>query len=709
MLAVNTAGMLVRRRVLEELGGFDPQLPIFGNDIDFGWRAATAGHRTVVVPQAVVFHAEAAHRGVRRTPLTGRHTHYQERRAALYTLLVNSRARALPFQVVRLGLGTLLRMIGFLLVRSVGEALDELAALVSLYSSPREILAGAGARGRAAPPATRPTYAGCWPRPGCPTGTAWTSSATSPPRSPTRPRTWPSADARRPRCRTGPAGAAAAGAPRRRGLARRRHRGRRPVPDQPGGASRWPCSWCSRSSAPGRRSARSSGGGLSPTPGVAGDWWRLWTRVLAPARPGQRRARAGVRAAAGAARPPCSAAARRPRSARSSCWPCRSRSGAPGASCGSWAGWSRPAGAPRWLLLWGAVTYALVPVASGAWGDGRLATVVAAALLPWLAHAALGFADPDAGPPLAGRLALGAAARAGRRVHAGRLAARRPARPGRDGRRARDRARGGAAPLGLGRRRPPPSRWCRCCSRRGGCPRCVHGAGAGAAARRRAGPGAAARRPRPAHRPARRPRAPRGGWASLLAVLAAARAAARASPGSRCWSAGSSRWSRPSPPPCWPWSTSPVASTTVPRRASASCWSCCRAPSWSPPSSGRQALSAARLRRGVVAWRRALALVAGRGRRGRPARRARLVRDRRAATTWPTSADTGIPAYMVQSSMTGPAHGILVVRGDVERGLTYSVRRGDGVTLGEDEILDLTAGGHRLHPRRQVAARAAHP
>ena len=50
MLAVNTAGMLVRRGVLEELGGLDAELPIFGNDIDFGWRAALAGHRTLVVP-----------------------------------------------------------------------------------------------------------------------------------------------------------------------------------------------------------------------------------------------------------------------------------------------------------------------------------------------------------------------------------------------------------------------------------------------------------------------------------------------------------------------------------------------------------------------------------------------------------------------------------------------------------------------------------
>ena len=50
VLAVNTAGMLVRRSVLEKLGGFDQQLPIFGNDVDFGWRAAAAGHKTIVVP-----------------------------------------------------------------------------------------------------------------------------------------------------------------------------------------------------------------------------------------------------------------------------------------------------------------------------------------------------------------------------------------------------------------------------------------------------------------------------------------------------------------------------------------------------------------------------------------------------------------------------------------------------------------------------------
>ena len=52
--------------------------------------------------------------------------------------------------------------------------------------------------------------------------------------------------------------------------------------------------------------------------------------------------------------------------------------------------------------------------------------------------------------------------------------------------------------------------------------------------------------------------------------------------------------------------------------------------------------------------------------------------------------DAGIPAYMVQSSELGPEHGILVLRGSLEDGLTYTVRRDDGVTTGEDEVLNLT-------------------
>ena len=148
VLAVNTAGMLVRRDVLEQ-HGFDRRLPLYGNDVDFCWRLARAGHRTVVVPDAVMFHVEAAHRGVRDGALASR-PRRDERAGAMYTLLVNGSPLVLPWRVLRLFLGTLLRVLGFLVVRSPAEARDELAALRRVYGHPARIVSGRRRRRRAA-------------------------------------------------------------------------------------------------------------------------------------------------------------------------------------------------------------------------------------------------------------------------------------------------------------------------------------------------------------------------------------------------------------------------------------------------------------------------------------------------------------------------------------------------------------------------------
>ncbi len=66
-----------------------------------------------------------------------------------------------------------------------------------------------------------------------------------------------------------------------------------------------------------------------------------------------------------------------------------------------------------------------------------------------------------------------------------------------------------------------------------------------------------------------------------------------------------------------------------------------------------------------------------------------------------------MPEYMVQRSDTGPEHGILVVRGDLESGLRYSVRRDDGVTLGEDEVLALAGADDEA--TRAVGALVSRP
>ncbi|WGL51511.1 glycosyltransferase family 2 protein [Nocardioides sp. BP30] len=403
VLAVNTAGMLVRRTALLELDGFDPQLPIFGNDIDFGWRAASAGHPTVIVPQAIVFHAEAAHRGVRRTPLTGKHTHYEERRAALYTLLANCRPGVLPFQLLRLAVGTVLRMIGFLVVREVGAALDELAALVSVYRRPGAVRAARRRRRERAsvPPAqVRELLAPPWLpyRHGLDFVGDVVSALTNQASDVAERRRVAAAEA-------DPASFAARELAARDAAAREAAASEDDeIPIENGWIVRFLTNPVALALTAvvvlgliGSRPAwhAVAGGGLSPAPSGVSAWWHLQYQSWHPL---------GIGTAVPA--PPYllvlavlgtilgGNAALTISVVLIASFP-----------LALWGAWRllrvvgrliSHRGAPRWLILWGATTYALVPIVSGAWGDGRLAAVVPAALLPWLAHAALGFAEPDA-------------------------------------------------------------------------------------------------------------------------------------------------------------------------------------------------------------------------------------------------------------------------------------------------------------------------
>ncbi|MEU1556241.1 glycosyltransferase [Streptomyces scabiei] len=150
-LAVSTAGMLIRRDVFEELGGFDRRLPLMRDDIDLCWRATIAGHRVLVAPEAVVRHAEAASRERRTVDCVGRSAaspHMVDKAGAVYTLLVNSRTAQLPWVLLRIVLGTLLRTVAYLVGKVPGQAVDEIRGLLSTLLRPERIIAGRRARGR---------------------------------------------------------------------------------------------------------------------------------------------------------------------------------------------------------------------------------------------------------------------------------------------------------------------------------------------------------------------------------------------------------------------------------------------------------------------------------------------------------------------------------------------------------------------------------
>lgn len=150
-LAVSTAGMLIRRDVFDELGGFDRRLPLMRDDVDLCWRATTAGHRVLVAPEAVVRHAEASSRERRTVDCVGRSAaspHMVDKAGAVYTLLVNSRTAQLPWVLLRVVLGTLLRTVAYLVGKVPGQAVDEIRGLLSVLLRPERIIAGRRRRGR---------------------------------------------------------------------------------------------------------------------------------------------------------------------------------------------------------------------------------------------------------------------------------------------------------------------------------------------------------------------------------------------------------------------------------------------------------------------------------------------------------------------------------------------------------------------------------
>ena len=65
VFAVPGGCMLVRADLFRALGGFDPDIELFGEDVDLCWRAQVAGARVVVAPSARVRHLEGARSGSR--------------------------------------------------------------------------------------------------------------------------------------------------------------------------------------------------------------------------------------------------------------------------------------------------------------------------------------------------------------------------------------------------------------------------------------------------------------------------------------------------------------------------------------------------------------------------------------------------------------------------------------------------------------------
>lgn len=146
VLAVSSAGSLIRREVWHELGGYDEVMPLLRDDLDFGWRVNRAGHLVLCVPVARMRHARAASRGLRRLDAAvarpGPSVRGVDRAHGMRIFLINTSLISYLFGLLRLPVLAVLRAVGFSLLRRFSDAHAELGALRYLLSGRARLSAG---------------------------------------------------------------------------------------------------------------------------------------------------------------------------------------------------------------------------------------------------------------------------------------------------------------------------------------------------------------------------------------------------------------------------------------------------------------------------------------------------------------------------------------------------------------------------------------
>ncbi len=132
--AVNSAGMLVRRDIWEELRGFDPALPGSGDDVDFCWRNRLAGHRVVVVPSAKMFHVS------HRPHALGNAT--AARKAQVHLRLKHAAVWKVPLHAVGALVGSLFKLVLSIAVKDPGHGFSQLLATFAALGRPAAVIRG---------------------------------------------------------------------------------------------------------------------------------------------------------------------------------------------------------------------------------------------------------------------------------------------------------------------------------------------------------------------------------------------------------------------------------------------------------------------------------------------------------------------------------------------------------------------------------------
>ncbi|MBT5866566.1 MAG: glycosyltransferase [Ilumatobacter sp.] len=136
VFALPSAFLLARADLFREIGGFDPSISFYGDDIDLCWRLHHSGARVIVVPTARV-----RHRGELAKRRPDLHHGMLKAKHRMRTVATLTGSTRLPGRTLELVLLTLAELVGGIFTGRLREAWASLRALVGLLPRSMSLLA----------------------------------------------------------------------------------------------------------------------------------------------------------------------------------------------------------------------------------------------------------------------------------------------------------------------------------------------------------------------------------------------------------------------------------------------------------------------------------------------------------------------------------------------------------------------------------------
>jgi GT2 family glycosyltransferase len=133
ILAASSGCCIVRRKVFNEVGGFDPDYFIYDDDTDLSLRSRLLGYKILLVPSAVIVHHGSVLRGINQR------TVYHSAKNRMRTMLKNYEFRNLWWRFLALSFLMSMVSFGFIILKKLDEAKAIMKGMLSSITDFRKI------------------------------------------------------------------------------------------------------------------------------------------------------------------------------------------------------------------------------------------------------------------------------------------------------------------------------------------------------------------------------------------------------------------------------------------------------------------------------------------------------------------------------------------------------------------------------------------